>query len=62
MEEVHFQKTFEAEQTEAGAFLTGEQQVNKPMNQVAQISKHLHKWQTVTKDPFISDTVKMVTQ
>ena len=58
MEEVHLQKTFEAEQTEAGAFLTGDQQAKKHMNQVAQISKHLEKWQTITKDPFILDIVK----
>ena len=28
------------------------------MNQVAQISKHLDKWQTMTKDPFVLDIVK----
>ena len=28
------------------------------MNQVAQISKHLDKWQTITKDPLILDILK----
>ena len=41
-----------------GLPLQEDQQVKKHMNQVGQISKHLDKWQTVSKDPFISDTVK----
>ena len=62
MEEVHLQKTFQAEQTEAGTFLTGGPTGEKPMNQVTQISKHPDKLQTITKDSFILVIVKMVTQ
>ena len=36
----------------------GDQQVKKPMSQVAEISKHLDEWQTITKDPSILDLVK----
>ena len=58
MEEVHLQKFSRQNKQKQGLSLQGDQQVKKPMNNVAQISKHLDKWQTITKDPLMLDIVK----
>ena len=54
-----YKKLSRQNEQKQGLCLQEDQQVKKPMNQVAQISKHLDKWQTITKDSFILDIVKI---